>query len=244
MNIKKAIEQLSKLKPFIKDDFPNGIDDPNGHCATDEYKDACRDYLQALAALKKQPEAGEFINKPEASEAAGEFVKDFRFQLGGKQSGSISNATIKMGEEACDFIERLVMESKIYELRANELQAKNAQLEGKLDTLRSATHGDTAVAMIEVLEEKVLQLEGENKKLRGLLLEYISDTDIEQALGELTVTNNQSPVKPLTDEQLWGGPGKSAHEGPGRMSQEEIDDLILEETLQKKKGDEQNGDKI
>ena len=40
------------------------------------------------------------------------------------------------------------------------------------------------------------------------------------------------PSEPLTDEQLWGEPGKSAHDGPGRMSQEEIDDLILEQTLE------------
>ncbi len=36
----------------------------------------------------------------------------------------------------------------------------------------------------------------------------------------------------VTDEQLWGEPNKSANDGPGKMSQEEIDDLILEQTLE------------
>jgi len=39
-------------------------------------------------------------------------------------------------------------------------------------------------------------------------------------------------AKPLTDEQLWGEPDKSAHEGPGRMTQDEIDDRMREETLE------------
>jgi DNA repair exonuclease SbcCD ATPase subunit len=47
----ETIEKLKKMKPFIEDDFPNGIDDPQ-HCATDEYRDACRSYLEVLAALQ------------------------------------------------------------------------------------------------------------------------------------------------------------------------------------------------
>ena len=40
--------------------------------------------------------------------------------------------------------------------------------------------------------------------------------------------------EPLTDEQLWGEPNKTAHDGPGKMTQEEIDDRILEQTLEKR----------
>jgi len=40
--------------------------------------------------------------------------------------------------------------------------------------------------------------------------------------------------EPLTDEQVWGEPNKSAHDGPGKMSQEEIDDLKLEQILEQK----------
>jgi len=39
-------------------------------------------------------------------------------------------------------------------------------------------------------------------------------------------------ARPLTDEQLWGEPNKSTHDGPGRMTQEEIDDREIEQILE------------
>jgi hypothetical protein len=59
MNEEKLLELFSLLEPMIDEDFPHGVGENHGTCATDKYVTAARAYKEGLELLRDVQGAGQ-----------------------------------------------------------------------------------------------------------------------------------------------------------------------------------------